>query len=65
MNEIFDKITDIIDNIANKNNKLTETIFEKTGIKINVGLIVGGILLVIIVLIFVKAILGFLFSKLV
>jgi hypothetical protein len=65
MNDIFDKVTDIIDNIAKKNNKLNETIFEKTGMKINAGLIIGGILLVIVVLIFVKAILGFLYSKLV
>jgi hypothetical protein len=65
MNDIFDKVTDIIDKIAKKNNKLNETIFEKTGMKINAGLIIGGILLVIVVLIFVKAILGFLYSKLV
>lgn len=65
MNQIFDKITDIIDKIAKKNNKLTEYIFEKTGIKINVGLIVGGIFLVIFILLLAKAALGFLYGKLV
>lgn len=65
MNQIFDKITDIIDGVSKKNNKLTEYIFEKTGIKINVGLIVGGIFLVIFVLLLAKGALSFLYGKLV
>ncbi len=65
MNQIFDKITDLIDWISKKNNKLTEYIFQKTGIKINVGLIVGGIFLVIFVLLLAKGALSFLYGKLV
>lgn len=65
MNQIFDKITDLIDWISKKNNKLTEYIFQKTGIKINVGLIVGGIFLVIFVVLLAKGALSFLYGKLV
>ena len=65
MNQIFDKITDLLDWISKKNNKLTEYIFQKTGIKINVGLIVGGIFLVIFVLLLAKGALSFLYGKLV
>ena len=65
MNQIFDKITDLIDWFSKKNNKLTEYIFQKTGIKINVGLIVGGIFLVIFVLLLAKGALSFLYGKLV
>ena len=65
MNQIFDKITDLLDWISKKNNKLTQYIFQKTGIKINFGLIVGGIFLVIFVLLLAKGALSFLYGKLV
>ena len=65
MKEIFDKITDIVYKISKKNNKLTDYIFEKTGMKINVGLIVGGIFLVIFILMLAKSALGLLYGKLV
>lgn len=65
MKDIFYKITDVIYNISKKNEKLTDYIFEKTGMKINVGLIVGGIFLVIFVLMLAKSALGFLYGKLV
>ena len=62
---LIDKITDVIYKISKKNEKLTDYIFEKTGMKINVGLIVGGIFLVIFVLMLAKSALGFLYGKLV
>ena len=65
MKDIFDKITDVIYKISKKNEKLTDYIFEKTGMKINVGLIVGVIFLVIFVLMLAKSALGFLYGKLV
>ena len=48
--------------ITKKFDKISDKIFEQTGTKINVGLIVGGAILVIFVFIFVKAILGFVFG---
>ena len=38
---------------------ISEMIFEKTGAKINVGLIVGSAILILMIIIFVKLILGF------
>ena len=52
----------------NRNKKIdryAKALSEKTGMKINVGLIVGGIFLVIFILMLAKSALGFLYGKLV
>lgn len=62
--EIYEKATNIFFGITKKFDGVSEKIFEQTGMKINVGYIVLGALLVIFVAIFVKSILGWLWSML-
>lgn len=62
--EIYEKATNIFFGITKKFDGVSEKIFEQTGMKINVGYIVLGALLVIFVVIFVKSILGWLWSML-
>ena len=47
-----------------KCDEISEKIYEKTGNKINVALIIGIIIFAFFVFIFVKAILGIVFGKL-
>ncbi|HIT71829.1 MAG TPA: hypothetical protein IAD08_07975 [Candidatus Scatovivens faecipullorum] len=62
--ELYEKVTNIFFSITKKFDGVSERIFEQTGMKINVGYIVLGTLLVIFVAIFVKSILGWLWSML-
>ena len=62
LKEIYEVLSDYFMKITKKFDKISDKIFEQTGTKINVGLIVGGAILVIFVFIFVKAILGFVFG---
>jgi hypothetical protein len=56
--EIYEKATDIFFGLTKKFDGVSEKIFEQTGVKINIGLIVGGIILVLFVFLVVKGILG-------
>ncbi len=62
--EIYEKATDIFFSITKKFDGISEKIFEQTGTKINVGVIVVGAITVILLLIVVKAVLGWLWSML-
>lgn len=55
--KIYEKATDIYFGWTKKFDGISEKIFEQTGTKINVGAIVGGIILLVFVLIIVKLIL--------
>ncbi len=59
LKEIYEKATDIFFGLTKKFDGVSEMIFEKTGAKINVGLIVGSAILILMIIIFVKLILGF------
>ena len=56
--EIYEKATDIFFGLTKKFDGVSEKIFEQTGVKINIGLIVGGSILVLFVFLVVKGILG-------
>ena len=56
--EIYEKATDIFFGLTKKFDGVSEKIFEQTGVKINIGLIVGGTILVLFVFLVVKGILG-------
>ena len=62
--KIYEKTSDIFFKISKKFDKISEKIFEQTGTKINVGAIVLGAMLIIFVAVFVKSILGWLWSML-
>ena len=62
--ELYEKASDIFFGITKKFDGISEKIFEQTGIKVNVGYIVLGILLFIFLVVFVKSILGWLWSML-
>lgn len=59
LKEIYEKATDMFFGLTKKFDGVSEKIFEKTGKKINIGLIVGGAILLLFLFIFVKLILGF------
>ena len=58
LKEIYEKATDIFFGLTKKFDGLSEKLFEQTGVKINIGLIVGGAILVFVLFILVKAVLG-------
>ena len=60
LKEIYEKVTDVFFGITKKMDDMSERIFEETGKKINIKLIVLGVMLVIFVIIFVKSFLGWL-----
>lgn len=64
LKEIYEKATDIFFSITKKFDGISEKIFEQTGTKINVGVIVVGAITVILLLIVVKAVLGWLWGML-
>lgn len=64
MNEIWDKVTDFLNNVSKKNEELTQYIYERTGTKINVGMIILCVVLVIFVLALAKMALSTLWGKL-
>lgn len=61
---IFNKIVDVCFKITKKFDGISQKINERTGMNINVGMIVLGAGLAIVLFIFVKEILGFLWSLL-
>lgn len=65
--ELYEKATDIFFGLTKKFDGVSEKLFETTGIKINIGLIVGSAILIFFVFIVVKVILGgvmdFLFGR--
>lgn len=56
--ELYEKATDLFFKLTKKFDGLSEKLFETTGIKINIGLIVGSTILIIFVIIFVKLVIG-------
>ena len=64
LKEIYEKATDIFMDVSKKFDGISEKLYQQTGKKINVGVIVLGAILIIFVAIFVKAILGFLWGLL-
>ena len=64
LKELYEQASDIFFGIAKKFDGISEKIFEQTGIKINVGYIVLGTALFIFLVVFVKSILGWLWSML-
>lgn len=62
--ELYEKVSDVFFKITKKFDGISEKIFEQTGTKINVGAIVLGAMLIIFVAVFVKSILGWLWSML-
>lgn len=59
LKEIYEYLYDKFYKLTSKFDGVNEFIFEKTGIKINVGIIVFGIAFVLMLIFFVKVILGF------
>lgn len=64
LKEIYEKATDLFFGFTQKLDDLSEKIFEETGKKIDIKLIVLGIVLLIFVIIVVKSILGWVGSYL-
>jgi hypothetical protein len=58
LKKILQKVIDFFYAITKKLDEVSESIKDKTGININVTAIVGAILLIIILVIFIKGILG-------
>ena len=59
LKKIYEKATDMFFRLTKKFDGVSEKIFEKTGTRINVGIIVGSAILILFVIFFVKIILGF------
>lgn len=64
LQEIWDKATDMFFKVTSKFDGISEKINHQFGTNINVGIIVGGAILVVITAFFVKTILGILWSML-
>ena len=64
LKEIYEKVTDVFFGITKKLDDMCERMVEETGKKINIKLIVLGVMLVIFVIIFVKSFLGWLWTLL-
>ena len=58
LKELYEKATDLFFGLTKKFDGVSEKLFETTGIKINIGLIIGSAILIIFVIIIVKVILG-------
>ncbi|MBQ7410125.1 MAG: hypothetical protein IJW20_01935 [Clostridia bacterium] len=67
LKKLYEKATDIFFGLTKKFDGISNKIFEQTGLKINIGLIIGSAILIFIVFILVKVILGgvmdFLFGR--
>ena len=57
LKELYEKATDLFFGLTKKFDGVSEKLFETTGIKINIGLIIGSAILIIFVIIIVKVIL--------
>lgn len=67
LKKLYEKAIDIFFGLTKKFDGISNKIFEQTGLKINIGLIIGSAILIFVVVILVKVILGgvmdFLFGK--
>ncbi len=67
LKKIYEKATDIFFGITKKFDGISNKIYEQTGTKINIGLIIGSILIFLVLFFIVKVILGgvmdFLFGR--
>ncbi len=67
LKELYEKATDIFFGMTKKFDGISNKIFEQTGMKINVGLIIGSVLIFLVLFFIVKVILGgvmdFLFGR--
>ncbi len=64
LQEIWDKATDMFFKMTSKFDGISEKINQQFGTNINVGIIIGGAILVVITAFFVKTVLGILWSML-
>lgn len=64
LKEFYEKASDVFFGLTKKFDGISEKIFEQTGVKVNVGAIVLGAALIIFLIVFVKSILGWLWSML-
>ena len=64
LQEIWDKATDMFFKMTSKFDGISEKINQQFGTNINVGIIIGGAILVVITAFFVKTVLGILWSRL-
>ena len=64
LKHIWEYIYDKLYKASRKFDGVNEYIFEKTGAKVNVGMIVFAIIFTVLIAIFVKAILSIVFGKL-
>ena len=67
LKELYEKATDIFFGMTKKFDGISNKIFEQTGMKINIGLIIGSVLIFLVLFFIVKVILGgvmdFLFGR--
>ena len=64
MKEFADKILDILYKISEFLDNISEKIFEQTKVKVDLKVIVVGAIGILFIIIFVKAILGYVWSQL-
>ena len=64
LKKIWEIIYDYLYRASRKFDKVNEFIFEKTGVKVDVGMIVFTIIFIILIILFVKMILAIVFNKL-
>ena len=64
LQKIYDKLVDLFMKFTKKCDEWSQMIYERTGKKINIAIIIGAIILIIFVAIFVKAVLGIVWGKL-
>lgn len=64
MKDFLDKVIDILYSIGQTLDGISEKIFEQTKIKVDLKIIIGAAVGIIFLIIFVKAILGFIWSQL-
>ena len=57
LKEIYEKATDMFFGLTKKFDGISEKIFEQTGVKINIGLIVGSAILIFVTFLIVSAVL--------
>lgn len=59
MEDLYEKLSDIYMKISKKFDEISDKIYQQTGKKVNIGIIVGAAILILFVFIIVKAVLGF------
>lgn len=62
LEKIVEKVTDFFFNLNKKFDKLSDQLYQRTATKVNIGLIFYGTILFIILFIFVRAFLNFLWG---